>query len=157
MRKIACTETSATTDAMMTGVTARIEKSSRITSSVKSKPPIGELKIALIPAAVPHPMIRGICARAMRKNWPMPDAIAAPICKMGPSAPPDPPDPSVTALVTIFSIAADGLMNPLERMTLSSTSMTPRPSRSRMMTLAIMPVIKPPSVGQITSSSIPGP
>ena len=36
---------------------------------------------------------------------PTPEAIAAPICTIGPSAPADPPVPIVTALVRIFSIA----------------------------------------------------
>ena len=153
--KIACVVTLATTDAIITGVTARIEKSKRITSSVKSNPPIGELNIALIPAAVPHPMISGICALAIRKNWPIPEAMPAPICKIGPSAPPEPPEPSVTALVMIFSIAADGFMKPDERMTLSSTSITPRPWRSRTMTLAMMPVTSPPSAGQMMRSGMP--
>ena len=42
---------------------ARIEKSSRMTSSVKRTPPIGESKMALMPAAHPQPISTGICCR----------------------------------------------------------------------------------------------
>ena len=78
-------------------------------------------------------MIVGICPRATRKTVPNADAIAAPICTIGPSAPTDPPVPIVIALVTIFSIATRGRMNPLVRMTDSMTSTTPCPSRTPTM------------------------
>ena len=52
--------TLATTLARTIGVKARMEKSWRITSSVNSTPPKGELKIALIPAADPAPMSSGM-------------------------------------------------------------------------------------------------
>ena len=55
-RKIACIVTLAMTLAMTSGVIVRSEKSRRITSSVNKSPPIGELKIALMPAAEPQPI-----------------------------------------------------------------------------------------------------
>ena len=69
---------------------------------------MGELKIALMPAADPHPIRMGMCSRATRKSWPMPEAMAAPICTIGPSAPADPPEPMVRPEVRIFSMATAG-------------------------------------------------
>ncbi len=77
--KIVWVVTYATTLAETIGVKARTEKSKRITSSVKRTPPIGELKIALIPAAVPQPIKIGNCDGLTWKRLPMPDEIAAPI------------------------------------------------------------------------------
>ena len=78
-RKIACVVTFAITLAMTTGVIDRMEKSCRITSSVNSNPPIGALKIALTPAAVPQAMTIGIDWRASPNIDPTPDAMPAPI------------------------------------------------------------------------------
>ena len=47
-----------------------MEKSCRMTSSVNSTPPIGELKIALMPAAEPQPMSMGICGRGDAEELP---------------------------------------------------------------------------------------
>ena len=94
---------------------------------MKITPPIGELKIALMPAAVPQPMSTGTWARAMANARPKPEEMAAPIWTIGPSAPADPPVPMVTALVRIFSSAATGRSQPLERVTVSMTSTTPCP------------------------------
>ncbi len=77
----------AITLASTTGVKLRIEKSCRITSSVNRTPPKGALKIALMPAAVPHPVRIGMWLRATRNVCPTPLAMAAPICTIGPSAP----------------------------------------------------------------------
>ena len=110
--KIVCVVTNATTLPTAIGVNDRIEKSSRMTSSVNSTPPIGEPKIALMPAAVPHPISTGSWAFPTWNSWPTPELMAAPIWTIGPSAPADPPDPIVTALVRIFSTAVTGRMRP---------------------------------------------
>jgi len=86
---------------------------------------MGELKIALMPAAVPQPMSSGMCWRVTRKSCPTPLATPAPIWTIGPSAPADPPVPMVMPAVMIFSTADNGRMNPLERKTLSITSTMP--------------------------------
>ena len=137
--------TFATTLATTTGVNVRIEKSWRITSNVNSTPPIGALKIALIPAALPQPVRTGMCCRATRKTDPTPEAMAAPICTMGPSAPAEPPVPIVIAEVTIFSTATRGLTNPLVFTTDSITSMTPCPSPRTPRTARSPPPPAPPA------------
>ena len=138
-----------------TGVNERMEKSWRITSRVNRTPPKGALKIALMPAAVPHPVRTGMWLRATRNTSPTPDAMAAPIWTIGPSAPALPPLPIVRALVSVFSMAMAGRWNPLVRTTDSITSTTPWPSRARKTYRLTTPTASPPAAGRATSSHRP--
>ena len=67
------------------------------------------------------------------------------------------PLPIVTALVRIFSMAVVGFSNPLLRMTDSTTSTTPCPSRVRKMYRLTNPTASPPAVGKAISRKIPLP
>src|SRR4051812_31294099 len=126
---------------------------------------MGELKIELIPAAVPQPTSTGTYDRAIENARPKPDAIAAPICTIGPPAPADPPGPLgarapgpggpprvriVTALVSRLSTAASGRNQPLARVTVSITSTTPCPAPPprRWKHQLAPPTMSPPSAGK---------
>ena len=66
-------------EAISRGMTETAVRSSISTSSVKSMPAMGALKMPAIPAAAPQPTsiikVRG----DMRNNWPMLEPIAAPV------------------------------------------------------------------------------
>ena len=62
-------------------------KSPTITSTAKSEPAIGALKVAAMPAAAPQPTIVRSCRAGTPSIWPMAEPIAEPICTIGPSRP----------------------------------------------------------------------
>src|SRR5665648_911058 len=70
-----------------------------ITSTAKTIPAMGALKIAAIDAAEAHPSIKITYLYSRRKNLLNCDPIAAPVDTVGPSSPTEPPNPTVNAEV----------------------------------------------------------
>ncbi len=82
-------------DAISSGITDTVVRSSISTSSVKSMPAIGALNIPAMPAAAPQPT-RIISVRGdIRNHEPTFEPMAAPVYTIGPSAPTEPPKPMV--------------------------------------------------------------
>ena len=71
------------------------------TSSVKTKPAMGALKIPDIAADAPQPTRSIIVRLSTWKSCPSLEPIAEPVSTMGASAPTDPPKPMVMAEATI--------------------------------------------------------
>ena len=70
------------------------------TSSVKTRPAMGALKMPEMAAAQPQPT-RSITVRlSMPKSWPKREPMAEPVSTMGASAPTEPPKPMVMAEAT---------------------------------------------------------
>ena len=85
-------------DAIMSGITDTVVRSSMSTSRVKSMPAMGALKMPAMPAAAPQPTRIISVLGERRKAWPTLEPIAAPVATIGPSAPTDPPKPMVMEL-----------------------------------------------------------
>ena len=85
-------------EAMSRGITETVVRSIMSTSSVKSMPAMGALKMPAMPAAAPHPTMIMSTRGDMRKSCPTAEPIEAPEKTMGPSAPTEPPKPMVTEL-----------------------------------------------------------
>lgn len=80
----------AVTDAISSGSTEVMVRSSISTSMTNTNPAMGALKIPAMAPAAPHPTssIRVFCS--MRKSRPKFEPMAAPVNTMGASAPTDP-------------------------------------------------------------------
>lgn len=83
------------TDAPMTASNPITENSMRRISIANIMPPIGDLKMPAIPAAVPHPNIMRVAEGESLNHRAVVLPIAAPEKALGPSAPAEPPSPTV--------------------------------------------------------------
>ncbi len=121
----------AVTEESTTGEKVARPKSPKSTSTAKSAPAIGALKVAAIPAAAPQPTrvlcrmwgALSICARL--------EPMDEPIWTIGPSRPTEPPEPIEMPEARIFTKATLGRMRPPLSATASMTSGTPCPLASR--------------------------
>ncbi len=80
---------------MRIGSNEAIERSTISTSSVKTRPAIGALKIPAMAALAPHPTSSIIVFLSMRNICPGLLPMAEPVSTIGASAPTDPPNPMV--------------------------------------------------------------
>jgi hypothetical protein len=118
--------TSAVTEARRTTPDDSAEKSRRSSSSAKSTPAIGALKVAAPQAT--SSFRRG---SATRNRCPSEDPSAEPICTIGPSRPTDPPPPMQIADASDFTPATAARMRPPFSATARMTSGMPLPRASR--------------------------
>ena len=86
----------AVTDEIRSGATDVIVRSIISTSSVKTRPAIGALKIPPIAPAAPQPIISIIVFWSRRKALARFEPMAAPVSTIGASAPTEPPKPMVS-------------------------------------------------------------
>ena len=123
--------TVAATEEITMGLNWEMPKSLRMISIANRAPAIGALKVPAMPAAVPQATRVLSDEPVTRRNCPIVEPSAEPICTMGPSRPTEPPDPMHTAEAAIFASTTRGRMDP-ERSTMDSiTSGTPWPLASR--------------------------
>jgi hypothetical protein len=101
----------ALTEARITAPNAGVS-SPVMTSSAKMAPPIGALNTAARPPAAPQATNVRMWPGEMPSRCPVAEAVAAPICTMGPSCPADPPEPIVIAEAKIFTTATRPGMRP---------------------------------------------
>ena len=80
---------------MRMGRSEAIDRSTISTSSVKTSPAIGALKIPAMAALAPQPTSRIIVFLSMRKICPRLEPMAEPVSTIGASAPTEPPKPMV--------------------------------------------------------------
>ena len=85
----------AVTEEISSGATDVIVRSIIRTSSVKTRPAIGALKIPPMAPAAPQPIISIIVFWSKRKAFAKFEPMAAPVSTIGASAPTDPPKPIV--------------------------------------------------------------
>ena len=86
----------AVTEEISSGATEVIVRSIMRTSSVKTRPAIGALKIPPIAPAAPQPIMSIMVFWSNRKALARFEPIAAPVSTIGASAPTDPPKPIVS-------------------------------------------------------------
>jgi len=115
-----------------TGIKDETVSSGRITSSAKSIPAIGELKIAEIPAAAPQAINKVRFLSSKCRIRAIFEPIAEPVDTIGDSNPADPPKPTVKAEAMILEYILVGLIKDDLLLMSYKTPLTPCPNCSRI-------------------------
>ena len=137
------------TELISSGSTLLSVKSRSSTSTTKTKPAMGALKIPAIAPAAPHPT-RSISWRCSSlKSRPVLLPMAAPVITIGDSAPTDPPKPIVIELARSDDHVLCGLIRLLRCDIAPSTFVTPWLMSSRMNSLTTPAVSRTPIGGRI--------
>ena len=100
-------------------------------STPKNTPVIGALKVAEMPPAAPQATRIRRRFSGIRTRWPRLEAIADPICTIGPSRPTEPPVAMHRAEASAFTTLTWGRIRPPFSATAIITSGTPCPRASR--------------------------
>jgi hypothetical protein len=135
------------TEAMTMGAKAWTAKCLSTTSSAKSAPAIGALKLAETAAATAQPSrSRPVIPSAFIRSDTQVEITAA-RCTTGPSRPEDPPEPSVIIDATAEASPAFTSTRPLSSAAPSITSATDRTRASGVNQCRISPTTSPPATG----------
>ena len=121
---------SAIIEASITVNSASTENSRRMISTPKNTPVTGALKVAEMPPAAPQATRIRSRFSGIRTHWPRLEAIAEPICTIGPSRPTDPPVPMHSAEARALTTLTCGRIRPPLSATAIITSGTPWPRAS---------------------------